>query len=513
MKNLEFFKGLEDPIKKKETIDLLIDCYENSNKDDNERYSHSMYQKIVYTGIGNKVKNRINVEERFKFELYNFNKWKKSILDYDARNIKEEYRNGFIKLQKVLRNYYPKKIEDIFELLDNSSWDEQGHYSEKYKDVDYKKTLDAVRYNKLGEDSSWEHISTNYTNYGQNKLYDIHHRLYINTDSTFTHYFARLFMEKCDSRGLKYYYKIDQGGNRADTMVIYCSDKNLLVFLEILRELKREHKELEGHLHKPPFLTANIDNFIGYGSEPSVKDGEKLFSYNSLRTRVIDESMTKLNKQWIKKNKNNVVIMNGKQSKFIDYVTELVFKEQMEKFEKIAAWKYPENEVEFAKRHGFARKYLSDPKFIRIYRKYVRSQVEKLIDNIENYKQSDIDDLKGYEGKSIKLEKQSLEKALRKMLYITRANVPNFDDELRKEIYTRGEQFGLFHKNFSFDNAHVNSAIQADIQSSTTTGQATSTPKTSAPKASTPKTSRPKQYTYKPMTNAEILEARKHIGL
>lgn len=74
MKNLELFKRLEDPIKKKETIDLLIDCYENSNKDDNERYSHSMYQKIVYTGIGNKVKNRINVEERFKFELYNFNK-------------------------------------------------------------------------------------------------------------------------------------------------------------------------------------------------------------------------------------------------------------------------------------------------------------------------------------------------------------------------------------------------------------------------------------------------------
>ena len=49
METIEFFKGLEDSIKKKEIIDKIVECYEESYKSDYERYSHSMYEKIVKT--------------------------------------------------------------------------------------------------------------------------------------------------------------------------------------------------------------------------------------------------------------------------------------------------------------------------------------------------------------------------------------------------------------------------------------------------------------------------------
>ena len=213
----------------------------------------------------------------------------------------------------------------------------------------------------------------------QHALYDVHHRFYINTDSTYTDYFARLLMEKCKEKKYKYYFKLDNFGDRADTIVVYCSDTNLLKFLDILKEIKKEHPELEEHLHRPPFLTANIDDWIGYASEPSVKDGDKLFSFNSLRTKILDESMTKLNKEWIQKNKNRDIIANGTKSKFIDYITEMVLNEQMASFKRTEKCDvFSKTDVEFANRHGFKRESLNSNIFISMYRNYVKKEIIKL---------------------------------------------------------------------------------------------------------------------------------------
>lgn len=92
METIEFFKGLEDPIKKKEIIDKLVECYEESYKSDYERYSHSMYEKIVKTMFDKKVMGRYNVREKFNFELYCFNEWKNSILNYNTNNIRQDYQ-------------------------------------------------------------------------------------------------------------------------------------------------------------------------------------------------------------------------------------------------------------------------------------------------------------------------------------------------------------------------------------------------------------------------------------
>lgn len=506
MKTIEFFKGLEDSIKKKETIDKLVECYEESYKLDYERYSHSMYEKIVKTMFDKKVMGRYDIREKFNFELYCFNEWKNSILNYNINNIHQDYQLGFVKLQRRLRNFNPTTIEEIYVFFKNTY--EETNSPLYTKDEDYQKVLNSVRYNRIGEESTWQHVASNYIYMNQQTSYAVHHRFYINTDSTYTDYFARLLMEKCKDKKYKYYFKLDNFGNRADTIVVYCSDTNLLKFLDILKEIKKEHPELEGHLHRPPFLTANIDDWIGYASEPSVKDGDKRFSFNSLRTRVLDESMTKLNKEWIRKNKNNDIIANGTKSKFIDYITEMVLNEQMASFKRTEKHDvFSKTDVEFANKNGFKRESLNSPKFISMYRNYVKKEIIKLIDKIDNYTPSDIDNLIGYNGKSIKLEKQSIEKALRKMLYITRANIPNFDDKLREEIYQRGEKYNLTKQNIAFDSEYVYTTISKEQQSTTESKTSQQTKQQSK--------ERPKQYkyTYKPMTDQEILDARRKIGL
>lgn len=235
-------------------------------------------------------------------ELHCFNEWKNCVLNYDINKIKKSIRPEFIKLQNKLRKFIPTK-DDLFGLMLDSYTKED--LKNNVKDRELEEAFYATRYNKIGSNTPWNHIASNYIYLDQKNLYEVYHRFYINTDSDYTHYFAKLFIEKCEEKKYHYYFKFDVDGNRSDTIVIYCSETNLLKFLEILKEIKKEHPELEGHLHKPPFLTANIDDWIGYGSEPSIPNNEnERYSYTSLRTKVIEDSMTTLNKEWIKNTKS-----------------------------------------------------------------------------------------------------------------------------------------------------------------------------------------------------------------
>lgn len=91
------------------------------------------------------------------------------------------------------------------------------------------------------------------------------------------------------------------------------------------------------------------------------------------------------------------------------------------------------------------------------------------------------------------------------MLYITRANVQNFDDKLREEIYQRGEKYNLTKQNIAFDSEYIYTTISKEQQSTTESKM--------SKQAKKQYKERPKQYTYKPMTDQEILDARRKIGL
>lgn len=184
----------------------------------------------------------------------------------------------------------------------------------------------------------------------------------------------------------------------------------------------------------------------------------------------------------------------------------MVLNEQMATFKRTEKCDiFSKTDVEFANRHGFKRESLNSTIFISMYRNYVKKEIIKLIDKIDTYSQEDIDNLIGYNGKSIKLEKQSIEKALRKMLYITRANVQSFDDKLREEIYQRGENYNLTKQNIAFDSEYIYTTISKEQQSTTENKMSYQAKKQYK--------ERPKQYTYKPMTAQEILDARRKIGL
>lgn len=459
MKTVDFFNELEDPIKKKETIDKLIKYYVETKEDNSRYYSHYMYEKIISTLSEKKVIGVYNTQDALDLELHCFNEWKNSILNFDVENIKPEYKSGFIKLSKKLKGFSPKTVVDMYEFKYGSST-KKGILE---GDKDLKEIFKSLDYNRVNDGKSWKFFASKYIYMGSGHSYDVHHRFYVNTDSTETHYFSKLLIEKCEAKKMNYYFKIDEDGNRADTVVIYCSDENLLEFLDILKEIKNEHPELNDHLHKPPFLTSNIDDWIGYGSEPSIRVDDKPCSYTSLRTKIIEESITKLNKDFIKKNKANTIKVKGKKMEFVDYIAEIVFQDAFNELKDNAKYiKYYKTEEKFAETYGFKPSQLNDSKFINIYKDYVKSQIRKIINKIDTYDESDIMEFYGNNETKLKLKKTLIETALRKVIHIARTNTKDFDDRLREEIYARGEKYNLDKKNIAFDKKFVHSTISKE---------------------------------------------------
>lgn len=54
MTTREFFGELKDPLKDKKTIDILVNCYEESLKFESEDFSYEMYKQIVRTFLDEK---------------------------------------------------------------------------------------------------------------------------------------------------------------------------------------------------------------------------------------------------------------------------------------------------------------------------------------------------------------------------------------------------------------------------------------------------------------------------
>ena len=516
-KVIEFFSKLEDPLNKKGTIDKLIKSYEESGYS-SDYYPQGMYAIIVQTDCDDEVKDKdiiVCEKESEKFDLYRFNEWKKSILNYNLNNIKEAYMTSFIKLQNELKNYNPTTTKEINEF-----------FFEK-KDENYNTILKCFNYIK--PDGGWDHVESGsiYSNGNNLNSDDVDHRFYIHLDIKVIHYFAKLFMEKCKDKKFNYYFKLplDCSLDRSDSIVVYCDANNFLETLEILKEIKQEHPELNEYLRKPPFLTANIDEWIGYGAEPSVKYEEKKpYSYNTLRTKIINESITKLQKDWLRENKMNKIIENGEKIYFIDYIVEKIYNNKMEKVgESYKEWlkvmgetkaysRFFENNEKFINEIWKNR----DESFVDNYKKYIKNVIINIIDEID-YEQSDVDRFSINEDSHFKLLKKDIENVIREMVSITRYNIPNFDDKLIAEIYRRGANYKINNNiytspiglsigpNFAIDLVSLLKALKTaknkDEEKALMTNQMDKSLKTKT-----------KQFVYKPMTENEILNARRNIG-
>lgn len=138
--------------------------------------------------------------------------------------------------------------------------------------------------------SSWEHVESRLVKARQEGSISIKHRLYVGCQTQDLWKFAKNFKDKCDEKQIPYYFKLATS-TRDDKMVIYADTDNLTDYIEILQEIKQENPEMVGRCAPPPVLTGKIDGWIGIGDEPPKDKNGKNQSYNSLRAKILENSV------------------------------------------------------------------------------------------------------------------------------------------------------------------------------------------------------------------------------
>lgn len=153
--------------------------------------------------------------------------------------------------------------------------------------------------------------------------YNISHRLYLNIDSDVIHKVVTELFNKCYEYGILYEFKFSEAADRGDSLVIYCSNDNLLLFVKLLELIKKEHPELEDKFHKPPIFTGVYDGWIGYGEE--YKNANS--SYNKDRCDIIEERLNGHFNNWRSRASNSHIVLNGKSVDIIEYLVQMLTEE------------------------------------------------------------------------------------------------------------------------------------------------------------------------------------------
>lgn len=120
-------------------------------------------------------------------------------------------------------------------------------------------------------------------------------RLYINANYDDAFMFAQLFADKCEKKGIPFYFKTanfsdinnvpDLSLLRDESIVIYAAEDHLADYVNICNEIKQQNPNLE--FYQPPVFTGTIDGFIGYGGESR----DHSISYNKKRSNVMTNAI------------------------------------------------------------------------------------------------------------------------------------------------------------------------------------------------------------------------------
>ena len=305
---------------------------------------------------------RISVNDRDEFYKLIYQKWRKGVLELSDKKIDELIKAG--RINEDFKNFRDEmlKIPEVNTFEDYRKIARKAFESDELEDA----------YDKYGMiyDNGFYHIDSSYYDYDTRRD-KTSHRLYINMDSINGYKFVTEFIKKCDKRNIPYYFKFIFPDRRDDSIVIYSSTKHITDYIEILREIKKENEDLVKNVKNPPIITAPIDGWIGYGTEPKIKKS----SYNKIRSEVLEDVIKEESDKWYEENKNKIFGKDNKES-LIEILADIYtdrFIEQHKKYNK--TW-----EKEF-KQAGLPPSDL-DLKHVRetIYRQYV-SAITKILNN------------------------------------------------------------------------------------------------------------------------------------
>ena len=468
----DIYKMIKNPLDDERIMDEIINVYGEAS---------SYYNGLIK--VFSKDKDmRYSITESDRLHAGLFNKWKHHLLSIT----KEQYEDA------IKRGLFDKSIYKLLDLLRKTpdvktKKEADTILFEEYDDEELQSAID--NYSWSGDQMEWTHIRKRKITGKKVNNFPVEHRLYLNVDSKYLHAISRHFINKCESKGLNYYFKIAEYDRRDDTMVVYSDSKNLPNYIQVLEEIRKEHPELTPAFGEPTLLAGRINSWIGYGSENL---SEKK-SFNELRSQVIDSAIKSTMNDWYKVNQHRTFKYKGKILTFNEYVAKRLVEEQVKTAKRIYA-KNPN-----AKYLDLTKEQITDPKFLASHEKKIASEIAPLITSSLYktpankkivYKSGD------RENKIITFDVTS---TLRKIA----PEIIKADPQLRKKIKERiikeASLKGIDTNKFCFDKKNKELLEQIVSQPQKKPEQTPSKPQYQG-------------YVYKPMTDEEIEESRRKIG-
>lgn len=446
----EFFKKLNNPLDNDKLLRTILEAYYN-NED--------IYTNInkVYATKEDKEIGRYIPEYRDNYYLYMFNIWKKAILNKKPEDVKEKYRKPLLNIKKKINNFNPKNEEEIKKFILNS---------DKIFDKETEEFLDKFSFISQANYSGWNHISKKYLSFFEEEIPKIKHRLYLNINSTYIEKFAQIFTEKCMRDNLPFYYKYDDYAARADTLVIYSDTKNLFKYINILEEIKKENKnEIEENIKKPPILTANIDNWIGYGSEPQI---EGKYSYTNIREKSFKKILYNFNKNWTNSHKNKTVTVKGKKIPYKTFLAELIYDTEIKDFNKrIEQNKNDETKLNKVDKYtGFSLNDTKTEEFRKALKENIYINMDIILKNIDNPNNLDKNKLHKMATRTkdvyFTIKPYDIKKALKRQPMILSRESKDFYNQFRNAIKRDAKNYNISEENYCFDKTVLEELKQLD---------------------------------------------------
>lgn len=448
MQLMELYNQMQNPLANPKTIDKLISFYAKSDD------SRDFYNNLI---TRNKRGDSASppMEDWDAFVKITFNKWKNSLVAKFEKVI-EEYSKGDIDKEKyddLIETYnIMRKIPDVKtrkEAYDICSAEYNNRNVKEFFKLYEKKCLDVNAY-------EFRHASSAFSLIKTQPDVDVEHRLYLNVDIKDVYKLAVYLIEKFEKYDLPYQFKFSSYLQRNDSLVIYSSTEYLTKYIEILKEIKNEHQNLESSIFEPIIFSGTIDNWIGYGSEPEEKD-----SFNNKRSKIVYSVIDETMKKWLIDHKESPITFRGKNLTFKHILVmrslDILINRLAEPCEYLSS-KYLGYTIEDIKSIEFKTK---------AYR-VIYSNLDELLESAYNDNSDEIekDIIELENGKKICFEGTDLEKVIKFLApNISRTN-PTINKSIVEKITAVSDQYGIDPQKFCFDTSRVEKMKLVDIQMS-----------------------------------------------
>lgn len=448
MELIDLYEQIQNPIDDLDVIKQLLQI---------EAESGSFYGQLTKRVKKDNINKYSNADSD---ELYStlFNKWKNNILALTDEQVDELLKNGSYKQDFIKLRNYLKTIPDV-----TTKKEADNVFEDEYEDQELKEAIEKYKWTAVGEYSSWVHVFSRYLTAKQDPSQKIEHRLYLDTECIHTHKMASYFIEKCDKYHLPYYFKFAESGNRDDTLVIYSSTENLIKYIEILREIQKEHPDFIAQTKTPPLLTGKIDGWIGYGTEPAkLPDGSNT-SFNELRSNVIEKVIVNERKNWLEKNSKTKFEHNGNLTTIKEYITEKAIEDMFNQMHNHLQpfGKNPKLSIKEQKeRHGYSEEDLNNPMF--------KNNVFSIIsDQIDKYFKGQKEAIEGIKFVSYWTTKPNIRNILSEFTPKIAEIDPSFIKKVQEEIKIESKKAGIDIDKYCFDtriSKIIKNASQKQVQ-------------------------------------------------